>query len=296
MLELPVPEKTIFIFVIGVCFAAAVLGVLELLAGGEKYKRFLVPLVSLVVTLGAVLLVFRAVAIKAVPLTGLFESMIVLSIVFGLIYLFFSVAIEQVWFSSVMVWVILAILLMAATVARPAAQSHAAAATPWAIAHGAAMILGGASIAFATASAFLYLFGSSRLKQKKVMAVLGRVPNIERLERMNLFGIRAGFVFITVGLASGLGLALIRMALLKVSIIQWLTDGKVLCTTAAWILLGMVLLLNRLFLQKGKARAYITIVACVLVLFAILGVTVLDVTRHDFSLSEPSVAPLKRNY
>jgi len=58
----------------------------------------------------------------------------------------------------------------------------------------------------------------------------------------------------------------------------------------------MVLLLNRLFLQKGKARAYITIVACVLVLFAILGVTVLDVTRHDFSLSEPSVAPLEYNY
>ncbi|MHC4160375.1 MAG: cytochrome c biogenesis protein CcsA [Planctomycetota bacterium] len=278
MLELPVSEMVIFIFVIVVYLTAAIVGVLQLLAGGEKYKRFLWPLVLVAVTLEAILLIFRAVAIKAVPLTGLFESMVVLTIVFGLIFLFLNSAIQQVWFGSVMVWVILGMFLMAGTVAKPASEVHAVAATPWAIAHGVTMILGGASIMFATASAFLYLLGNHRLKLKKVMQVLGRVPNIEKLEQMTLFGIRAGFILITIGLISGLGL----VWLLKTGIFEWLTDGKVICIIAAWGLLGIILMLDRMLLLNGKVRAYMTIAIFILVLLAIL-VSVLGATHHDFS-------------
>jgi len=113
--------------------------------------------------------------------------------------------------------------------------------------------------------------------------VLGRVPNIEKLERMNLLGMRLGFVLITIGLISGFGLAVLRLTTLGISIVEWLTDGKVICIIAAWVLLGMLLVLNRLLMLKGKTRAYMTIVAFVLVLFAILGVTVLGATQHNFS-------------
>ena len=279
MLELPMPETIAFLSAVLVYIAAAVVGILQLLAGGEKYKRFLWPLVSLAVTLEAVILIFRAVAIQAVPLTGLFESMIVLTIVFGLIYLFFNIAIRQVWFGSVMVWVIVGMVLMAGTVAKPASEARAVAATPWAIAHGITMILGGASTMFATASAFLYLLGNHRLKLKKVMQVLGRVPNIEKLEQMTLLGIRCGFVLITIGLISGLGL----VWLLGTGIFEWLTDVKVVCIIAAWGLLGIMLLPARMLLLKGKARAYMTIAVFVLLLFAILGATILGTTQHDFS-------------
>ena len=279
MLELPMPEMVIFIFVVVVYLAAAIVGILQLLAGGEKYRRFLWPLVLLAVTLEVVLLIFRAVAIKAVPLTGLFESMVVLTIVFGLVYLLLSSAIRQVWFGSVMAWIIFAMILMAGTVAKPVSEAHAIAATPWAIAHGIAMILGGASIMFATASAFLYLLGRGKLKRKEIIQVLGRVPNIEKLEHMNLFGARISFALLTIGLISGLGLA----SVVGTGITGWLADGKVVCIIAAWILLGMILLLNRMLLLKGKARAYMTIVIFALLLFAILGVTVLGVTQHNFS-------------
>ncbi|MHC4112631.1 MAG: hypothetical protein ACYSUY_16280 [Planctomycetota bacterium] len=278
MFKLPFPENMIFVFVVLVYIAGAVVGVLQLLSGGEKYKRFLLPLVSLAVTLEAVILIFRAVAIKAIPLTGLFESMIVLTIVFGLTYLFFSVAIRQVWFGSVMVWVILALVLMAGLVAEPASEPHAVAATPWAIAHGITMILGGVSTVFATASSFLYLLGSHRLKSKKVMLVLGRVPNIEKLEQMILFGIRASFVLITIGLIIGLGL----ISMVGTGIVRWLTDLKVICIIAAWVLLGIILISNRLILLKGKSRAYMTIAVFVFMLFAILVTTILG-TTHDLS-------------
>ncbi|MHC4488391.1 MAG: cytochrome c biogenesis protein CcsA [Planctomycetota bacterium] len=279
MLGLPMPEIIVFLSAVLIHLVAAIVGILQLLSGGRKYKRFLSPLVSVAVALEVIILIFRAVALKAIPLTGLFESMIVLTIVFGLIYLFFSIAIGQVWFGSVMAWVILTMIVLAGIVAKPVAEPDAIAATPWAIAHGIAMILGGASITFAAASAFLSLLGSRKLKRKEVMQVLGKVPNIEKLERMNLLGVRVGFVLLTIGLISGLGLA----SKPGIGIVAWLADGKVICSIAAWVLLGIILVLSRMLLLKDKMRAYITVVAFVLVLFAILGVTVLGATQHDFT-------------
>ncbi len=280
MLGLPIAEIVLLIFVIAFYLAAAIVGILQLLTAGEKYKPLLPPFVSLALILEAVILIFKAIAIRAVPLTGLFESMIVLTIVFGLSYLYLSTAIQQVWFGSVMVWIILAMILMTAIIAEPASELHEVATTPWAIAHGVTMLLGVASIMFATTSAFLYLLGSYQLKRKRIMQVLGRVPNIEKLERMVLFGVRVGFVFITLGVISGMGLVMV----LGTSILGWLADIKVICIVAAWILLGAILVLNRFFLLKGKVKAYITMIAFVLILFAILGVTILGGTRHDFSL------------
>jgi hypothetical protein len=87
MFELPIEEMTVFLFAVLICIAAAIVGILQLLAGGEKYRRFMRPLVCLVVALEAIILIFRAVVLRAFPLTGLFESMIVLTIVFGVTYL-----------------------------------------------------------------------------------------------------------------------------------------------------------------------------------------------------------------
>jgi len=209
--------------------------------------------------------------------------MIVLTIVFALIYLFFSIVIQQVWFGSVMAWVILTMILMAGIVAKPASEPHAVAATPWAIAHGITMILGGASIMFATASAFLYLLGSGKLKRKKIVQVLGRVPNIEKLERMTLFGLRAGFGLITIGLISGLGLAVLKSAALEINVLDWLTDAKIVLIIAVWVLLGMILMLRYTVALKGKTIAYMTMVAFILILFAIVGTTIFCGTTHDFT-------------
>jgi ABC-type uncharacterized transport system permease subunit len=293
MLGLPIPEIIIFAFVIALFLAAAIAGILQLPAGGEKYKRFLSPLVSLAVTLEAVLLIFRAVAIKAVPLTGLFESMIVLTIVFGLIYLFVSIVIQQVWFGSVMVWVIFGLIILAAIAAEPASEAQAVAATPWAIAHGIAMILSGAAAMLATATAVLYLLGRRKLKQKKVLQVIGRVPNIESLERMNLFGLKACFVLMTFGLAGGVGLAA-TSASLNMTAVDWLTDPKIVLITLAWLLLGSILALWRTVKLREKTIAYVTLVAFALILFAVVGTSVFCGTEHDFGLSDVKTAEQAR--
>jgi ABC-type uncharacterized transport system permease subunit len=285
MFDLPFPEMTVFILVVVICFAAAVIGILQLIMGGEKLRRSLLALVSLAVTLEAVILIFRAIAIKAVPLTGLFESMIVLTIVFGLIFLSLSVAIHRVWFSSVMVWVMLLLVLMAGIVAKPASQAHAAASTPWAIAHAIAMILSGASAMLATASAVLYLFAERKLKQKNLLHVLGKVPNIEKLEHLNLLGLKSCFVLMTFGLASGIGLAA-TSASLNMTAIDWLTDSKIVLIAVVWLLLGTIMILWKTVKLKKKTIAHVTLVAFALILFAVVGTSVFCGSEHNFAASE----------
>lgn len=279
MFELPLSEMIVFAVVIAAYLAAAVAGVLQLLAGGEKYRRFLLPLVSLAVTLEAVILIFRAVAIKAVPLTGLFESMIVLTIVFGLTYLFLSIAIHRVWFASVMVWVLLVLVALSAIVAEPASQAHEAASKPWAIVHAIAMILGGAAAMLATASAVLYLFARRKLKRKDLLGVLGKVPNVEKLERMNLLGVKLCFILLTFGLVSGIGLSIS----LGMTSRAWLADPKIVLIEIVWLLLGVILVLWKTIKLKEKTIAYMTLVAFALILFAVVGTSVFCGTGHDFA-------------
>ena len=283
MSELPVKEIIIFVSVVMLYLAAAIVGIIQLSGSSEKCRRLLLPIVSLAVCLEAVLLIFRAVAIKAVPLTGLFESMIALTIVFGLVFLFFSIAIKQVWFGSVMAWVILIMILMAGVVAKPALAPRAIASTPWAIAHGIAMVLSGALIMFATANAFLYLLGRRSLKHKKVIRVLGRVPNIEKLKRLNVFGLTACFVTMTFGLVSGFGMTMVKSTATQMGLLDWLIDPKIVLILASWILLAIVLILRRMVVLKNKMTAYITMVVFFLILFAIVGTAVFCGTRHDFT-------------
>jgi ABC-type uncharacterized transport system permease subunit len=285
MFDLPFYEMAVFILVVVICLVAAVIGILQLLMQGEKLRRSLLALVSLAVSLEAVILIFRAIAIKAVPLTGLFESMIVLTIVFGLIYLFLSIAIHKVWFASVMVWVMLLLVLMSGIVAEPASQAHEAASTPWAIAHAIAMILGGASAMLAASSAVLYLFAQRKLKQKKLLPVLGKVPNIEKLERMNLLGLKSCFVLMTFGLASGIGLAA-TSASLDMTAIDWITDAKIVLITVVWLLLGTIMVLWKTAKLKKKTIAHVTLITFALILFAVVGTSIFCGTGHNFGGSD----------
>jgi ABC-type uncharacterized transport system permease subunit len=278
MFKLPLPEMIIFFLVAVIYIFAAVIGLFQLFPGGKKYHHFLLPFVSLAVSLEAVILIFRAVSIKALPLTGLFESLIVLTVIFGLLYLFLNIFIQQVWFGSLMVWIILVLYLIAGIFAQPAAEPLKIATTPWALVHGISMIMGGVSIILAAVSSFLFLLGRNKLKSKEVVKIIGRVPNIEKLEHMALFGVRAGFVFITIGIICGLGL----VATTGRDFAAWLIDLKVIFIFAAWILSGTILILNFLFPLKGNTKALLTLLLFVFVVFAIIGVTLLSTTQHNF--------------
>lgn len=283
MFELPTIEKAIFISVMAIYFAAAIVAYRQLGGDNKKPKRSLIPLIALGVTLESVLLIFRAVEIGDIPLTSLFESMIVLSIVFGLSFLFLSTIFRQLWFSSVMTWLIFLMAVLSGLVAEPASDVHHAVRTPWVVAHGFVMTLSGAAIVFTCGIAALFLVTRSRLKRKQIVKVIGRVPNIEKLEQMNVIGLKACFVFITFGIVTGMGLAIVKAASIHISPRQWLVDPKFIIFVVSWIVLGVVLALRDFIALRAKATAQITLILFFLIIFAIVGSAFFCGTTHVFT-------------
>jgi ABC-type uncharacterized transport system permease subunit len=288
MLGLPIIETSILLGMLGVYLAAAVVGVRQISGGADKYGRLIISLVALGVSLESVILIFRAVEIQDFPLTGLYESMMVLTIALGLTFLFLSIAIKQVWFGSVMVWIIFLMALLSASVAQPAGRLQVAVRTPWIAAHGLAMVLSAAAMAFAAGVAALFLLSRWKLKHKQIAELIGRVPNIERLQGMNISCLRVCLVLLTFGLVSGAGLAMVKSAVLGVSGIEWLMDPKIVLIAAVWLLLAVILVLHRVIPISGKMTAWLTVAASFLILFALVGTAIFCGTKHDFSTGELS--------
>jgi ABC-type uncharacterized transport system permease subunit len=139
------------------------------------------------------------------------------------------------------------------------------------------MVLAGAAAMLATASAVLYLLARRKLKRKDLLGVLGKVPNIEKLEHMNLFGLKLCFILLTFGLVSGIGLSVSH----KLTSRAWLTDPKIVLIEIVWLLLGVILVLWKTIKLKEKTIAHVTIVAFALLLFAVVGTSVFCGTGHD---------------
>jgi len=281
------PAERLFMWLAIVCGGlAAVVAGLAVQKPSVRRRHVLTSLVALIICLAAAILVLRATRIRGIPLTGLFESMLLLTIAFGLACLFHDVVISQVWFGAMMAWGVAALVVLAAVVARPAAQLVPAAKTPWAVAHAASMILGGACVLAAAAAAFLYLLADKQLKQKRLAKIVGRMPTLSRLEHMNVLGLQGAFVLLGFGLVSGFVLASVKAAMLEMNLSDWLTDPKTVLVLVAWVLLGVLLGLRQTGSLKGRAVAYATMVVVFLILFAMAGTRVFCGTQHDFSGTE----------
>ncbi|MCK5565197.1 MAG: cytochrome c biogenesis protein CcsA [Planctomycetes bacterium] len=283
MFELPPIEKILFLSVLAVFALGSIVGFLQLSRGRDRYRRTLILLIALGICLESLLLVVRALAVGAIPLTGLFESMVVLTTVLGLTYLFLSIVIKQVWFGSVMAWIMFGMTALSAVVAKPASGLQHHAKTPWIIFHGLSMTLSGTMIVVAGAMSFLFLLCRWRLKHKQINKVVGRLPNIETLERMNILGLRACFVLMSFGLVSGIGVAVVRSEMLAISAGDWFTDSKIIVIAVAWTLIAVILFLKEVVSLSAKRIAQMTLVAVFLILFALVGATIFCGSAHDFS-------------
>lgn len=275
-----VPEAIVAVLIGIVHGVAGVLAFVQVIRRRQRYRSVLWWLVLGGVLLDAVLLGVRAVRIGAVPLTDTYEACVFLALVFGVLYLGLSRALDRVWFDSIMVWIVVVLALGGLAIARPAGRAAAVASTPWAVGHAIAMVLAAAAIMFAAGNSALSMVSRYCLKRKQVGLVLGRMPNMETLEGMNRLGLVAGFALLTVGLVTGVGL----VSSLGTGLRAWITDGKVICVVAAWGLLGVSLALDRLSMLNERCRACVSLIAFALVLFAILGVAVVGITQHEFSL------------
>jgi ABC-type uncharacterized transport system permease subunit len=138
-------------------------------------------------------------------------------------------------------------------------------------------------IVFAAAMSILFLWSRKRLKSQQFLRLFGKMPSVEKLESLNLVGLKLCFVSLTFGLISGIGLVAVRSYDLGMTIGDWLTDSKIVLIGISWVLLLLVLLLRRLLGFSGKVVAQATLLTCFLIIFAFVGSKIFCKSGHDFS-------------
>jgi len=282
MLDLLPLERHLFLGILVLSAVSSLLGYIQIARENVRFSRMLIAFAAATTADSAVRLVSRAVTIQTFPITGVFESMLILIVFIGITFLFLSAFIQQVWFVSVMAWVLFLLTALSAVVARPAGVLQEAARTPWAIAHALSMSLSGAMIVFAGAMSVLFLWGRNRLRNKDFLKLFGRMPTIETLEKLNILGLKLSFATLTFGLVSGIGLVAVKTTGLGMTLGDWLTDSKIVLIGAAWVILLCTLVMRRLFAFSGKAVAHTTLFICFLVLFAFIGSQIFCKSDHDF--------------
>jgi ABC-type uncharacterized transport system permease subunit len=134
----------------------------------------------------------------------------------------------------------------------------------------------------------LFLVTRRNLKRKRIGKVIGKMPNIEKLEDLNVFGLKASFAFLTFGLVSGIGLAMVGSSQMSIDLQDWLTDSKIVMMVVAWGLLAVVLVVRHILSLHGRSIARLTLLACFMIVFAIVGSTIFCSTGHVFSSPETS--------
>lgn len=292
MFELIPLERHLFLIIVLLSAVSSVLAHVQL-KKEMRFRRLIIAFSIAQVSLAAMLLVLRAAAIKAFPVTGIFESMLILMVFVGITFLLISMFVRQVWFLSTMVWVLFIMTLLTATVAKPVAALQQAAQTPWVAFHALSMALAGAMIVFASAMSVLFLSSRRRLKSKRFLSLFGRMPTIESLEALMLLGLRLSFASMTLGLFSGIGLAAVKSSGLGMSPGDWMTDSKIVLIAAAWLFLLAVLIL-RCSAFSAKTIAGLTLFICFLILFAFIGSKIFCNSDHDFE-SKPTSKTLNVN-
>ena len=286
MFDLPLSEIIAFVFALAFFFAAGCLGALQLARPGEKYRFNLSNFISLGVLSQAMLLTFRAAEAAAIPLTGLFDAMIVLTILLAAAYMLLGMVFRQVYFGSIMSWFILALMIIMIFIAEPVSVNRTIAGKHYAVIHGLAMILAETLVLLATASAWLYIVGSKRLKQKKISRVLGIVPNLGKLQSFTVFSLWIAFCCMTVGVISGIVMSILDSKREGLNFMGWFFDYRFLVLNSFWLWLLIMLCLQRFRLIKTRKFSYMTIVTFIVTVLLLAAAMLTTEGMHDFKLND----------
>lgn len=130
--------------------------------------------------------------------------------------------------------------------------------------HVSSNVLGDAFFVLAAGAAAMYLFQERRLKSKRGASVFGRLPPIDSLDRATHVFLIAGFLFATIGAATGT----IWVAKLQVGTTAEFL--RVLLGYVTWTIFSAVLLLRASLGWRGKRAAYGTLIGFVFAMTVVL--------------------------
>lgn len=193
------------------------------------------------------------------PIQTQFDSLITVSWLITLVYLYLLLRERRLGAGIFLLPLSLGLCLFAGTVAERGSRAEDSSQQVIAVAHGLLLLVGTVFVAIALATALMYLVKTRQLKRSGWWTAL-KLPNLERLDRLNTVAVSIAWPMMTVGIGLGFLLGELKY-----------TDPKVISTMAAWVLFTALAHLRYQPSHRGRRIAVLSVVAGALVLFSVLG-------------------------
>lgn len=209
-----------------------------------------------------------------VPIVNQFESILFVSWLFALAYLYLLVRDRRLSVGIFLLPVTLGLIVFAGTLTDRDARRTDLAANVIGTAHGLLLLSGVVAVVIASVFAAMYLV---KLRQLRHATAVGRIrlPSLERLDRLHTLAVYIAWPMLTLGL--GLGLLLQQLQL---------SDPKVISTVVAWLILTVLAHNRHRPEHRGRRVAVLTLIACVAVLVSLLGDTIFPSAHQKASTQE----------
>lgn len=234
----------------------------------------------------------RAWATGQLPVTTVFESMIVLAWVLAAVGLYLIVRAPRPVAVGVFVLPLVLALVAVAGFWAPREDWLVAgwgeAARFWGTAHGILYLVGLVGSCVAAASGLMYLAQANRLKHKRPPRFGFTLPSLEQSERVHRAALTVAFPFLTAGLVVGLAMEVAARHRGTTSI-GW-TDPKVVSSVAVWVVFAALLHARFRPEMRGRRVMLLTLVAFVSLALATVGIDLLRITSHGAPRPNPSVS------
>lgn len=205
------------------------------------------------------------------PLASQFGSMLLLSWVVAVFYLYGAIHYRKLAWSVFVLPLVLGLIALAGP--PPGEDSDRSWITVvdslrgerfWGAIHGGLLLLAAVGICVAFVASVMYLLQAHRLKAKVFPDHGLRLLSLERLEEMNRRAINLAFPLLTAGVLVGIILMFHRSEQLH----GW-ADPKILGTAGLWLVFALLLYLRYGVHLRGRRLAQLTIVAFALLLITL---------------------------
>jgi cytochrome c-type biogenesis protein CcsB len=220
--------------------------------------------------------ILRAVAAGYTPITNLHESFSFFALSIVGVFIYFEHRYKLAILGSFIVP--LALLLMAASVARPAdiVPLNPALRSQWLVVHTVMAFLGYAMFTISFGAAVMFLIQQHLLKSKKFGSLYHKLPSLEVLDDINYRCLTFGFPLLTFAIISGAIWAETAWGT------YWSWDPKETWSLITWFVYAALLHGRLTTGWRGRKAAILAIVGFLVMLFTFLGVNFLLKGLHSY--------------
>lgn len=204
---------------------------------------------------------------RSLPIAGLYQAMSTIALTLTVAYLFIEFSTQESSTGAFVLGVAFLFQMLSSLLVSVSISVEARVSSPMLAMHILAALLGYSAISIAGVYGVLYIALFRQIQMNRFGMLFERLPNLETLEKMSLYAVRFGFVF--------LSLAFIMGAL-------WIPesqgrfrfgDAKLLGLIVVWLVYGISLLLRARLGWQGKRMAMMLALSF---LFSFLAITALN--------------------